>query len=137
MTRDAATGHAVLSTAKRLAVPKYKVPADAAQPGTDVKLETFDARPGHVVSAIDPSRGTGSSVALWTQHTVLGGAGAEVRWYEIDPVTTTLFHPPRLAGRAGHLGRFGDRRLRPVAVPVGLSGRRQPGPGAAGGQHRR
>ena len=34
------------------------------------------------MAAIDP--GHGSKFALWTQHTVQGGAGAEVRWYEID-----------------------------------------------------
>ena len=29
-------------------------------------------------------------LALWTQHTVFGGAGAEVRWYEINPATHSL-----------------------------------------------
>jgi hypothetical protein len=37
------------------------------------------------VSAIDPAHG--SVTALWTQHTVLGGAGAQARWYEINPAT--------------------------------------------------
>ena len=31
---------------------------------------------------MDPAHG--NATALWTQHTVFGGGGAEVRWYEID-----------------------------------------------------
>jgi hypothetical protein len=28
--------------------------------------------------------------ALWTQHAVFGGAGSQVRWYEINPANRTL-----------------------------------------------
>jgi hypothetical protein len=89
VTRDATTGAAVIPTNGRpVVVPSYAIPANAAQSGTTKTLDTSDTRPWGVVSAIDPARGT---VALWAQHTVLGGAGAEVRWYEIDPKTRTLF----------------------------------------------
>jgi hypothetical protein len=79
-----ASGTATIPT-KGISVPvtAYKVPAAAAQPGTNFKLDTLDARPTQAVSAVDPKHG--SVTALWTQHTVLGGAGAQVRWYEINP----------------------------------------------------
>jgi hypothetical protein len=51
-------------------------------------LDTLDARMTQAVSAIDPLRD--GHVGLWTQHTVAGGAGSVVRWYEIDPVNKTL-----------------------------------------------
>lgn len=72
----------------KLAVPKFAVPNPAPNPGGNKPLETFDGSLGQVTSAIDPLRG---GLALWAQHTVKGGAGAEVRWYEIDPAAHTLF----------------------------------------------
>jgi hypothetical protein len=84
------TGAAVIPiTGSTVAVAAYKVPASAPQLGTTNKLDTSDTRNTQAVSAIDPAHGT--AVGLWTQHTVLGGAGAEVRWYEINPVAHTLF----------------------------------------------
>jgi hypothetical protein len=89
VTRNATTGAAVIPTkGKPVTVPSYAVPANAPQSGTTKLLDTSDARPWGVVSAIDPAKG---AVALWAQHTVQGGAGAQVRWYEIDPVTRALF----------------------------------------------
>ena len=79
-----ATGTATIpTTGVSVPVSAYKVPASAPQPGTAFKLDTLDARPTQAVSAIDPAHG--SVTALWTQHTVFGGAGAQVRWYEINP----------------------------------------------------
>jgi len=72
-----------------LTVPSYSPPPSAPQVGTADTLDTLDGRLTQAVSAIDPAHGT--SVGLWTQHTVAGGAGAEVRWYEIDPAAKTLF----------------------------------------------
>ena len=69
-------------------VGAYSVPANAPQAGATQKIDTSDARPTQAVSAIDP--GHANKVGLWTQHTVFGGAGAEVRWYEIDPVAASL-----------------------------------------------
>jgi hypothetical protein len=66
-----------------MSVPAYAIPADAEQPGTTNRLNTGLAGPTQAVSAIDPTRE--DAVGLWTQHTVFGGAGASVRWYEINP----------------------------------------------------
>src|SRR5207248_2261630 len=84
-------------------------------------LDVGDPRLHQVVGAIDPSHE--GRFALWTDQTVAGGAGAAIRWYEIDPVADTLFHsgtvanatlssfygaisPDRLA--TGRVTRFGD-----------------------------
>ena len=84
-----ATGKATIpTTGTSVPVAAYKVPAAAPQPGTAFKLDTQDARPTQAVSAIDPAHK--SAMALWTQHTVFGGAGAQVRWYEIKPATHSL-----------------------------------------------
>jgi hypothetical protein len=84
-----ATGRAIIpATGTSVPVAAYKVPAAAPQPGTAFKLDTLDARPTQAVSAIDPAHK--SATALWTQHTVFGGAGAQVRWYEIKPATHSL-----------------------------------------------
>jgi hypothetical protein len=84
-----ATGTATIpTTGTSVPVTAYKVPASAPQPGTSFRLDTLDTRPTQAVSAIDPAHA--SVTALWTQHTVLGGAGAQVRWYEINPATHSL-----------------------------------------------
>ena len=36
----------------------------------------------HAVAGIDPNVG---EITVWLNHTVMGGAGAETRWYEILP----------------------------------------------------
>jgi hypothetical protein len=59
----------------------------------------MDSRNTQAVSAIDPSRGTSGLTALWTQHTVFGGAGAQVRWYEINPAAT-LFQRGTISGNS-------------------------------------
>ena len=77
-----ANGTMDVSSAKRLLVPSYNIPANAPQLGSRYVLDTLDARNTQAITAFDPSPG---EMALWTQHTVFGGSGAEVRWYEIDP----------------------------------------------------
>jgi hypothetical protein len=77
-----ANGTMDVSSAKRLLVPSYNIPANAPQPGSRYVLDTLDARNTQAIMAFDPSPG---EMALWTQHTVFGGSGAQVRWYEIDP----------------------------------------------------
>src|SRR5215212_7555589 len=109
---------------KALSVPTYRVPADAEQWGTPNRLDTLDGRNTQAVSAIDPSQG--NKVALWTQHTIFGGGGAGVRWYEIDPDTPSVLRSEDLAqyGRYifnaaispdravnGSTARFGDSML--------------------------
>jgi hypothetical protein len=106
VTENATTGTFNLS-ARSLTVPTYDRPASAPQPGVTTgatkPLDTLDARNTQAVSAIDPSRGSRGKVAVWTQHTVFGGSGAEVRWYEINAKTSTpsLFQNGSVFGSSG------------------------------------
>lgn len=77
-----------------LAVPSYNVPINAPQQGSSRRLDTSDTRMTQAVSGIDPVRA--NKVGLWTQHTTSGGAGAEVRWYEINPVAPALLQSGRV-----------------------------------------
>ena len=90
ITRDATTGAAVISNGSSVPVPSYSIPANAPQGGSSELIDTSDTRNTQAVSAVDPLHN--NRVGLWTQHTtaVVGGGGAEVRWYEIDPVSRTL-----------------------------------------------
>ncbi len=76
-------GTPALSAAMTIGVPAFSVPADGPQPGTSATLDTMDTRLKHAVAGIDPNLGA-NVTAIWTSHTVLGGAGAEERWYEIN-----------------------------------------------------
>jgi hypothetical protein len=76
------------TTATQLTVPSYDVPANAPQKGSVNKLDTSDASNTQAVAAVDP--GHNNKFALWTQHTIFGGAGAQVRWYEIDPAAHSV-----------------------------------------------
>lgn len=76
------------SGARTLSVPSYSVPANVPQPSpAKYPLDSLDGRVTQAVEAVDPSQS--NALAVWTQHTVFGGAGAEVRWYEINPTPTT------------------------------------------------
>src|SRR5215210_4804495 len=98
--RSGADGSLKLGAPKRLKVPFYSIPATAPQPRSNYRIDTLDARNTQAILAKDPSRG--GKVALWTQHTVLGGSGAEVRWYEIDPTTKpSLFQKGTISGPNG------------------------------------
>jgi hypothetical protein len=77
----------VVSAARQLSLAAFTVPPGAPQPGTARKLDTLDTRFTNAVSAIDPFRS--NQVGIWTQHTVAGGGGAEVRWLEINPAPAT------------------------------------------------
>jgi hypothetical protein len=72
-----------MSGPMNVSVPSYSMPASAPQSGSSYLLDTLDGRFEAAVAAVDPSHG--NNVALWTAHAVFGGAGAEERWYEIDP----------------------------------------------------
>jgi hypothetical protein len=78
----------VMSGATSIGVASYKVPADAPQQGTTDVLDTLDTRLEHAVAAVD-QRLLGGATAIWTAHTVFGGAGAEDRWYEISTAGPT------------------------------------------------
>jgi hypothetical protein len=89
VTRNATTGAPVIQLAgSAVTVQSYDMPANAPQKDTQFLIDTMDARMTQAVAAIDP--GHTSKFAIWTQHTINGGAGARVRWYEIDPVGKTI-----------------------------------------------
>jgi hypothetical protein len=80
------SGSATLKkTGKSVTVGSFMSPPDAPQKGTSDLLDTLDGRLTHAVSGIDPSIG---KTVVWTSHTVAGGAGSEVRWYELRPGKT-------------------------------------------------
>jgi hypothetical protein len=73
---------------KTVNVSSYSIPPNVPQKNTTNLLDSLDGRLTQAVSAIDPAHS--GKLGLWTQQTVAGGAGTEVRWYEIDPVARTL-----------------------------------------------
>jgi hypothetical protein len=90
VTKNASTGSPVMSGPYSVSLPlAYSVPADAPQQGVSAVLDTMDTRLTHAVAAYDPNL---KATAVWTAHTVFGGAGAEDRWYEIN-----VGGPPSLA----------------------------------------
>jgi hypothetical protein len=91
VTQDPVTFAAIVGAPKKVNVAAYGTPPSAPQSGTTRLLDTLDARLTQAVSAVDPTRGTGGKLALWTSHTVSGGAGSQLRWYEIDPAAGTVF----------------------------------------------
>jgi hypothetical protein len=78
-----------VNAASLLTVPSYTAPPDAPQQGSVNPIDTNDSRNTQAVAANDPAHS--GKLALWTQHTTQGGAGAQVRWYEINPVGNSLF----------------------------------------------
>lgn len=81
--RSRVTGRPVLGKPHTVPVPLYQIPAQAQQCDQGkFPLDTLDGRLEHAVSAFNPTTG---SISIWTAHAVFGGAGSEVRWYEITP----------------------------------------------------
>lgn len=74
-------------------VPPFSPPAPAPQKDSNFVLDTLDGRLTRAMIAQDPQIRTHGKLAraLYTQHTIAGGAGAEVRWYEINVQKHTLF----------------------------------------------
>lgn len=91
-------------------------------------IDTGDGRLPQAISAIDPARA--GALAIWTSHTVSGGAGSMVRWYEIDPVHVAV--PDgygvellgRLLRRVGLPGPEGERWQRVLWVVDDSAGER-------------
>ena len=73
----------IQGTATQLKVEPVRRPPNAPQSGNSVRIDTLDGRLTQAVAATDT--GHNDKFALWTQHTVSGGAGSKVRWYEIYP----------------------------------------------------
>jgi len=76
-----------LSSGRSITVDTFKPPPDAPQKNTANLLDTLDGRLTHAVSGIDPAVG---KTTVWISHAVLGGAGSQVRWYEINPAKPQL-----------------------------------------------
>ncbi|MFA5890964.1 MAG: Calx-beta domain-containing protein [Actinomycetota bacterium] len=89
----------IQTVATPIAVASYSAPVDAPQAGSLEVLDTLDGRLTQAVSAVNPSRGC-ATVSLWTQHTIDGGAGARVRWYELDPVGAGVFQSGTISDSA-------------------------------------
>jgi hypothetical protein len=112
------TGTTIMLTVTDLTVPSYAVPANAQQPGTTNRLDALDSRNTQAVSAIDPARG--SVVGLWTQHTIFGGAGAAVRWYEINPAMPSILQVETIAAPSFY---FFNAAISPDRIAVGATRR--------------
>jgi hypothetical protein len=82
------------------AVTEFKIPPNVPQPGSVDELDSFDSRLTQAVAAADPS--AGGAEAVWTQHTIAGGAGSVVRWYELLPGKLEV----RQAGTISDTSRF-------------------------------
>jgi hypothetical protein len=88
VTKDPSADRPLLGRGKALAVPHYTLPDVAPQAGASAPpIETLDDRLSQAWSAVDPRLG---HIDLWTAHTIKGGAGAKVRWYEINPLGPSL-----------------------------------------------
>ena len=116
------SGNAALVSTKNVPLATgYSVPADAPQPGTKKKIDTSDGRLTQAVAAVDPVAG---QMAIWTQHTVFGGAGAQVRWYEIAAATGAVLSSGTVSN--GSLYAFNaaispDRAVTPTSQRFGGS----------------
>jgi streptogramin lyase len=66
------------------AVNTFETPPAVPQPGSTNVIDSLDARLTQAVAATDPAVG---NETIFTQHTVAGGAGSVVRWYELVPST--------------------------------------------------
>lgn len=91
--------HAFRANPNNPSVPQFKIkgsditvgsfssPPDAPQKSSSDVLDTLDGRMTHAVSGNDPKHG--NRVAVWVAHSVAGGAGAQINWYEINPLPVT------------------------------------------------
>ncbi len=86
----------IQGTSKNISVDQYKIPPAAPQAASTSKIDTSDTRMTQAVGAIDPNHD--KKFAVWTQHTVKGGAGSKVRWYEIYPKTPKLLQNGSVSG---------------------------------------
>jgi hypothetical protein len=81
------SGAPVLSAPRSVKVKTYTSPPSAPEKGTTSKIDTLDGRLTHSTSGIDPRF---HKTAVWLGHTVLGGAGSQIRWYEVDAASSPL-----------------------------------------------
>ncbi len=75
-----------------IGVTAYTVPAPVPQPLPSLNtLDSSDTRLTQAVAHDDPD--AAGAEAVWTQHTVAGGGGSVVRWYELVPSGCTTPNP--------------------------------------------
>lgn len=77
------------ATGTSVSVSSYTLPPSAPQSGSPFPIDTLDGRLTHAVTGVDPAHA--GATALWTAHAVTGGAGSQVRWYEINVASHTLY----------------------------------------------
>ena len=92
VTQNPTTKQAVIGAPQSVPVPAYSFPPSAPQAGTTKSgspAEPLQTRIylTQVIMAFDPRV---NHTVLWTAHTVAGGAGSELRWYEINPAANSL-----------------------------------------------
>ena len=92
VTRNAVDGSAAIGNPSSVMVPYYSFPPSAPQAGKTMAGATAPPLQTsiyltQVIMSYDPRLG---HTALWTAHTIAGGAGSQARWYEINPATNTL-----------------------------------------------
>ena len=92
-----------VSAPDSIVVGSFQSPPNAPQKGTANTLDTLDGRLTHAVSGVDPTFGT---TTLWAGHTVLGGAGSQINWYEVDPTGGAVVQSGAVQG-----GKDGALRL--------------------------
>ena len=80
-------GVPAVSAPNSIVVGSYQSPPDAPQRRTGRTLDTLDGRITHAVSGFDPTVG---ATTIWVSHTVLGGAGSQINWYEVNTATRGL-----------------------------------------------
>lgn len=93
-------GSPVLAAEGDLTVSSFGVPPNVPQPGTSNVLDTMDGRLTQAVGHVDPAVG---AEAVWTQHTIAGGSGSVVHWYELVP---TAASPVRQQGTVSDSANF-------------------------------
>ena len=80
-------GQAALSSPRAISVASYADVANPVPQGNGPALDTGDSRLQTAWLAPDPRLGRSE---VWTAQTIAGGAGAQARWYEIDPASATV-----------------------------------------------
>ncbi len=96
-----ANGLPTLLATRGVTIPSTAIPPAARQPSFTQRLDTSDTRPTQAVLARNPRRS--NALSLWTQQTVDGSPGSQVRYYEIRPDLTSP-----ILQRSGSVASPGD-----------------------------
>jgi hypothetical protein len=81
-------GVPAVSAPNSITVGSYTSPPSAPEKkGNGRTIDTLDGRLTHAVSGVDPNVG---ATTIWVSHTVAGGAGSQINWYEVNTSTGAL-----------------------------------------------